>query len=150
MPAAIEQATRVLKDNHFKITKQRTAMIEFLVGTATNRFVDVTSIDEFMRKTFPKMSHNTIYRNISEFADLGIVERQVQGDPELYTASRTHRTRELLRRIQLILDHHQFRHTRQSADWVWQNGPFPPPSSSTHRRRQRPLSGMGRRVKSPF
>ncbi len=80
MPAAIEQATRVLKDNHFKITKQRTAMIEFLVGTATNRFVDVTSIDEFMRKTFPKMSHNTIYRNISEFADLGIVERQVQGD----------------------------------------------------------------------
>ena len=55
MPAAIEQATRVLKDNHFKITKQRTAMIEFLVGTATNRFVDVTSIDEFMRKTFPNL-----------------------------------------------------------------------------------------------
>ncbi len=40
----------------------------------------MTSIDNFMRQTFPNMSHNTIYRNISEFAELGIVERQVQGD----------------------------------------------------------------------
>jgi Fur family zinc uptake transcriptional regulator len=55
-------------------------MLEFLYNTATRKFVDVTSIDNFMRKTFPNMSHNTIYRNISEFADLGIVERQVQGD----------------------------------------------------------------------
>lgn len=80
MPAAIEQATKVLKENNFKITKQRRAMIEFLVGTATHKFVEVTSIDDFMRKTFPNMSYNTIYRNISEFANLGIVERQVQGD----------------------------------------------------------------------
>lgn len=80
MPASIEQATQVLKENNFKITKQRRAMIDFLVGNATQKFVDVTSIDDFMRKTFPKMSHNTIYRNISEFANLGIVERQVQGD----------------------------------------------------------------------
>lgn len=56
------------------------AMLEFLVNTATKKFVEVTSIDNFMRQTFPNMSHNTIYRNISEFAELGIVERQVQGD----------------------------------------------------------------------
>ncbi|WP_056984267.1 Fur family transcriptional regulator [Lentilactobacillus farraginis] len=80
MPAAIEQATRLLKNNNFKITKQRKAMLEYLVNTATKHFVEVTSIDNFMRQTFPKMSHNTIYRNISEFADLGIVERQIQGD----------------------------------------------------------------------
>lgn len=80
MPAAIEQATRLLKNNNFKITKQRKAMLEYLVNTATKHFVEVTSIDNFMRHTFPKMSHNTIYRNISEFADLGIVERQIQGD----------------------------------------------------------------------
>ncbi|EHO49279.1 Fur family transcriptional regulator [Lentilactobacillus kisonensis] len=80
MPSAVKEATSVLKSNHFKITKQRMAMLEFLVNTATKKFVEVTSIDNFMRQTFPNMSHNTIYRNISEFAELGIVERQVQGD----------------------------------------------------------------------
>jgi Fur family zinc uptake transcriptional regulator len=80
MPAAMEQATHLLKDNNLKITKQRKAMLEYLVDTASKRYIDVTSIDDFMRQSFPKMSHNTIYRNISEFADLGIVERQIQGD----------------------------------------------------------------------
>ncbi len=79
MAATISQATKVLKDNNFKITKQRRAMLDFLIATGTQRYVDVTSIDNFMRETFPKMSHNTIYRNISEFAELGIVERQVNG-----------------------------------------------------------------------
>ncbi|GAF37814.1 zinc uptake regulation protein ZUR [Lentilactobacillus farraginis DSM 18382 = JCM 14108] len=73
MPAAIEQATRLLKNNNFKITKQRKAMLEYLVNTATKHFVEVTSIDNFMRQTFPKMSHNTIYRNISEFATWGLL-----------------------------------------------------------------------------
>lgn len=76
----IDNATQVLRDNHFKITKQRKAMLTYLINTATNQYVEVTSIDEFMRQSFPKMSHNTIYRNIAEFADLGIVERNVQGD----------------------------------------------------------------------
>lgn len=80
MPAAMEQATHLLKDNNLKITKQRKAMLEYLVDMASKRYIDVTSIDDFMRQSFPKMSHNTIYRNISEFADLGIVERQIQGD----------------------------------------------------------------------
>lgn len=80
MPAAMEQATHLLKDNNLKITKQRKAMLEYLVDMASKRYIDVTSIDDFMRQSFPKMSHNTIYRNISEFADIGIVERQIQGD----------------------------------------------------------------------
>lgn len=80
MPSTVKEATNVLKSNHLKITKQRTAMLEFLFNTAKKKYVEVTSIDDFMRQTFPNMSHNTIYRNISEFADLGIVERQVQGD----------------------------------------------------------------------
>ncbi len=32
MPESIEQATQVLKENNFKITKQRRAMIEFTGG----------------------------------------------------------------------------------------------------------------------
>ncbi len=35
MPSAVKEATSVLKSNHFKITKQRMAMLEFLVNTAT-------------------------------------------------------------------------------------------------------------------
>lgn len=74
----LNKATSVLRDNNFKITKQRKAMLEYLIATATNKYVEVTVVDEFMRQLFPKMSHNTIYRNISEFQELGIVERQVQ------------------------------------------------------------------------
>lgn len=80
MESVINSATQVLRDNHFKITKQRKAMLAYLVDTATSQYIEVTSIDQFMRQSFPKMSHNTIYRNIAEFTDLGIVERNVQGD----------------------------------------------------------------------
>ncbi|AQW21522.1 transcriptional repressor [Lentilactobacillus curieae] len=78
MPA-VEEATKVLKSNNYKITKQRIAMIKYLANTADHKYVEVTAIDDYMRKSFPKMSHNTIYRNISEFEEMGIVEKQVQG-----------------------------------------------------------------------
>ncbi|WP_283679272.1 Fur family transcriptional regulator [Lentilactobacillus sp. Marseille-Q4993] len=80
MPAAIEEATNVLKTNNYKITKQRLAMLNYLVEEASKKYVEVTKLDAYMRESFPKMSHNTIYRNISEFEDLGIVEKQANGD----------------------------------------------------------------------
>ncbi|WP_268912531.1 Fur family transcriptional regulator [Lentilactobacillus sp. SPB1-3] len=76
---AVEEATKALKNNNYKITKQRMAMIEYLAEIANHKYVEVTAVDEFMRRSFPKMSHNTIYRNISEFEEIGIVEKQVQG-----------------------------------------------------------------------
>ncbi|UDM32322.1 Fur family transcriptional regulator [Lentilactobacillus laojiaonis] len=80
MPTLIDEATKILRDNKLKITKQRKAMLDYLANNAKHCYVDVTKIDEYMRKTFPRMSHNTIYRNIDEFTQLGLVERQAQGD----------------------------------------------------------------------
>lgn len=80
MTNTIDEATKILKDNKYKITKQRKAMLDYLINNAKHCYVDVTKIDEYMRNIFPKMSHNTIYRNIAEFTQMGLVERQAQGD----------------------------------------------------------------------
>ncbi|WP_172187557.1 Fur family transcriptional regulator [Lentilactobacillus kribbianus] len=80
MTIQLEDATQVLRENHYKITKQRKAMLSYLIDQADCKYIPVTSIDQFMRQSFPNMSHNTIYRNIAEFTELGIVEKSVQGE----------------------------------------------------------------------
>ncbi len=36
--------------------------------------MELTELDQLMRQEYPKMSYNTIYRNIKEFSEIGIVE----------------------------------------------------------------------------
>lgn len=68
-----KQVLERLKQNNLKITKQRKDLINYL-DKNQNRYVTLTNIDEQIRKLYPGMSHNTVYRNIKEFADAGIVE----------------------------------------------------------------------------
>lgn len=79
MPAELAQALTELKKNHLKVTKQRKALLSYLLQNQ-DHYHDVTLVDEYMRKQFPGMSHNTIYRNIKEFEEAGMVEQQVQGE----------------------------------------------------------------------
>ena len=69
----IDQALQLLKSHNYKITKQRRTMLEYLSGFREN-YVNVTKIDEHMRELFPGISHDTVYRNIREFAEIGILE----------------------------------------------------------------------------
>ena len=69
----IDQALQLLKSHNYKITKQRRTMLEYLSGFREN-YVNVTKIDEHMRELFPGISHDTVYRNIREFAEIGIFE----------------------------------------------------------------------------
>ena len=75
----ITTAIAVLRANGYKITKQRREMLQYLSGYE-NRYIPVTQIDEHMRAIFPGMSHNTIYRNIKDFEQLGLVEQQTEGE----------------------------------------------------------------------
>lgn len=71
----VDAAVNLLKQNHYRITKQRLDLIRYLERNS-DRYVAVTEVDTHMRRLAPNMSHNTIYRNIKEFAAIGIVETQ--------------------------------------------------------------------------
>lgn len=73
------QALTILKDNHFKITKQRKSLVEYLADRP-DHYTDVTTVDQYLRELYPGMSHNTIYRNLKEFETLGIVETCIENE----------------------------------------------------------------------
>ena len=71
----VKEAISILKEHNLKITKQRQALLEYL-SNYQHRYVDITQVDKYMHTLFPGMSHNTIYRNIKDFDNLGIIETQ--------------------------------------------------------------------------
>lgn len=79
MKTATTQAIEVLQQNNYKLTKQRRSLINFL-AQHQERYVEITKIDQYLRQLYPGMSHNTIYRNLKEFEEIGIVETHVQND----------------------------------------------------------------------
>ncbi|MCV3314847.1 transcriptional repressor [Pediococcus ethanolidurans] len=79
MDAKVAQAIEILQQNHFKITKQRQTLIE-IMSQHENNYVDVTQVDSQMRANYPKMSHNTVYRNLKEFEQIGLVEQIIKDE----------------------------------------------------------------------
>lgn len=71
------QAMAVLQKNHLRVTKQRKTLIDLLVANP-DRYVSVTEVDKHMRQAFPGASHNTVYRNLEEFQEIGLVELSSQ------------------------------------------------------------------------
>lgn len=68
-----EIAVKILKANNYKLTKQRRSLLNILANHE-DRYMELTELDQLMRQEYPKMSYNTIYRNIKEFSEIGIVE----------------------------------------------------------------------------
>lgn len=79
MTDLVEKAREILKNNGSRWTKQRRQMIEILVQHP-NYYIDITDVDRELRKTYPGLSHDTIYRNFKEFEALEIVEIRQHGD----------------------------------------------------------------------
>lgn len=79
MQDLVARAQMVLKQNHLRWTKQRKTMI-MAVANDPSRYVDITKVDQYMRRAYPGLSHNTIYRNFKKFAELGIVELRQHND----------------------------------------------------------------------
>jgi len=68
-----------LKQQGMRLTKQRTDLVHYL-SQYQDEYVPITQIDRYMRDLYPGLSHDTIYRNIKSFEDLGIVEAHQEND----------------------------------------------------------------------
>ncbi len=68
----IEHAMTTLKENGFKYTKKREAIITYLVKR--NRYLPAKEIHEYMSEKYPGLSYDTIYRNLHDFSEIGILE----------------------------------------------------------------------------
>ncbi|NVY96399.1 transcriptional repressor [Lactobacillus sp. DCY120] len=72
----IDPALVVLTEHHYKITKQRRCLLTYLAQHA-DHYLSLTALDDHLRQQFPKMSHDTVYRNIKEMQPLGVVETKM-------------------------------------------------------------------------
>ncbi|QWQ38360.1 transcriptional repressor [Gemella sp. zg-570] len=69
----------ILKNNGYKYTEKRKAMIDLLVRE--DRYLNAKYVSENLSKEFPGLSFDTIYRNLSTYVDLGILEfTEIKGE----------------------------------------------------------------------
>lgn len=68
----VDKLMKILKNNGYKYTDKRRAMIELLVKE--DRYINAKFISEKLGEEFPGLSFDTIYRNLSTYVDLGLLE----------------------------------------------------------------------------
>lgn len=72
MNTLVEKALQEMKDQGFKYTSKRENLLTFLIKR--NRYVSAREVQEHMREKFPNISYDTIYRNLHDFAEVGLLE----------------------------------------------------------------------------
>ena len=68
----VKKAMQLLKDKGYKYTEKREDMLELF--SKSNRYLTAKEVLEHLKTTYPGMSYDTIYRNLSLYANLGILE----------------------------------------------------------------------------
>lgn len=68
----VEEALQILKENGYKYTGKREEIIR--ICAAEKRYLSARDIMERMKENYPNLSFDTVYRNISTFVELGILE----------------------------------------------------------------------------
>lgn len=68
----LDEAWRILRENQFKRTKNRDTILQFFSNK--DRYLTALEVKNFMADDNPGISFDTIYRNLSTFSELGILE----------------------------------------------------------------------------
>lgn len=68
----IDEAWRILGENQLKRTKNREVLLDLFLEN--DRYLTAGKIKDFMEAENPGISFDTIYRNLSSFTELGILE----------------------------------------------------------------------------
>ncbi len=87
----VEKAWDILKYEGFKKTDKRERILE--IFSNTSKYITARDILDVMKTEYPGMSYDTIYRNLSTFVILGILEEtELNGEKHF--------------RMQCEVDHH--------------------------------------------
>lgn len=68
----VKQALAILKKNGYKYTGKRRQMVD--IFCEQERYLSAKEMLDLMQKDYPGLSFDTVYRNLSLFEELGIVE----------------------------------------------------------------------------
>ena len=68
----LDEAWRILQEKQFKRTKNRETILHLF--SRNDRYMTAADVRSFMEQDNPGISFDTIYRNLSTFAELGILE----------------------------------------------------------------------------
>ena len=81
----IDQALAILKDKGYKYTGKREEMVR--IFDKEKRYLSAKELLEYMQKDYPGLSFDTIYRNLSLFEELEILESTQLNDERIYRLS---------------------------------------------------------------
>ncbi|MFM1655023.1 Fur family transcriptional regulator [Brevibacillus sp. B_LB10_24] len=85
----VEEALQMLKDNGFKYTGKREEIIR--ICAEQKRYLSAKDILELMKEEYPTLSFDTVYRNLSTFVQLGILEEtELDGEGKYRLACSLH------------------------------------------------------------
>ncbi|AGB19955.1 Fur family transcriptional regulator [Thermoanaerobacterium thermosaccharolyticum] len=77
-----EEILNAIKTNNFKITPQRELIINIMLDT--QGYLSVKEIYEKVKKSFPQVSLDTVYRNLSLLKDINVLSETTIGNNIMY------------------------------------------------------------------